>query len=63
MNLPPAEKEVLTMAANGLLNKQIADRRGVSIFTVRAQMRLIAVRLGAKGRAHAVAIAVRGGLI
>lgn len=63
MKPSPAQIEVLRLCADGLLAKQIATRRGVHVGTVKIQLHEIFERLGARNKAHAVAIAIRGGLI
>ena len=50
------EREVLALLANGLRDRQIATRLGVSENTVRTHARHLLVKLGASSRAHAVAI-------
>ena len=50
------EREVLALLANGLRDRQIATRLGVSENTVRTHAWHLLVKLGASSRAHAVAI-------
>lgn len=48
--LPPAEREVATLLAEGLTNRQIAARRGVSVRTVANQVASLLRKTGAEGR-------------
>ena len=57
------EREVLAMVAAGATLEQIAEQRNVAVSTVRTQLRNGMRRLGARHRAHAVAIALRDGEI
>lgn len=61
--LTARESDVLELAAAGNSNKQIAARLSLSEDTVKGYMKAIFARLGAMDRTHAVAIAVRNGLI
>lgn len=61
--LTARESDVLELAAAGNSNKQIAARLLLSEDTVKGYMKAIFARLGAMDRTHAVAIAVRNGLI
>jgi DNA-binding NarL/FixJ family response regulator len=54
---------VLTLAAEGNSNKQIAARLGLSEDTIKGYMKVIYAKLGATDRAHAVTIAARRGII
>ncbi len=62
---PPTEREreVLALLAEGLSNKDIAEQSHISVSTVRAHLRNINGKLGAKSRTEAVAIARRLGLL
>jgi DNA-binding CsgD family transcriptional regulator len=57
------ERDVLAQVAAGATLEQIAEQRNVAVSTVRTQLRNGMRRLGARHRAHAVAIAVRDGEI
>jgi DNA-binding CsgD family transcriptional regulator len=57
------EREILGLLADGLGNKQIAARLGISANTVKTHLELLFERLGASSRAEAVAIGVRRGLL
>jgi len=61
-HLSTRETQVLKDVAEGLSNKQIAGRLGVSEKTVRNQLVSIYDKLGATNRAHAVTLAIRLGL-
>lgn len=57
------ELEVLSLAAEGLTNKQIGSSLALSVETVKAHMKHTIGKLNARGRTHAVVIAIRRGLI
>ena len=57
------EREILALLADGLGNKQIAARLGISTNTVQTHLELLFEKLGAGSRAEAVAIGVRRGLL
>jgi DNA-binding NarL/FixJ family response regulator len=61
--LTPREREILAMLAEGLPNKLIASRLGISDHTVKTHLEAIFDKLGASTRAEAVARAVRSGLL
>ncbi|MEV6547950.1 LuxR C-terminal-related transcriptional regulator [Streptomyces sp. NPDC051597] len=61
--LTPKRAEMLTLAANGHGDKQIARVMGCTLSTVKTQMRWTCRRLGVDDRTHAVAVALRLGLI
>lgn len=61
--LSPREREVLQLVANGFENKQIATELGLSEATVKTYMRGIFERLEVAGRAEAVAVGLRLGVI
>ena len=61
--LTPREVEVLELLAEGLPNKAIAARLGVSDQTVKFHVAAISGKLGAANRTDAVRRAVRRGLI
>jgi DNA-binding NarL/FixJ family response regulator len=62
-SLTPREQEILGMLAEGLPNKAIASRLGISDHTVKTHLEAIFEKLGASTRAEAVARAVRAGLL
>ncbi|HET7563900.1 MAG TPA: response regulator transcription factor [Gemmatimonadaceae bacterium] len=61
--LTPREIEVLTMLAEGLGNKQIAARLGISEHTVKAHVAAIFGKLGVSTRTEAATLGARLGLI
>ena len=61
--LTPREMEVLQLVAEGLPNKQIATRLGISDHTVKFHVDAILGKLGAHSRTEAVTRAARLGLL
>ena len=61
--LTPREREVLDLLAEGLANKQIAARLGISEHTAKFHVNAILGKLGAESRAEAIVRAARLGLI
>jgi DNA-binding NarL/FixJ family response regulator len=61
--LTPREVEVLGLVANGMGNKEIADRLGTAAGTVKMHVQNILEKLGAADRTHAVSIAVQRGIL
>ncbi|MBC7925714.1 MAG: response regulator transcription factor [Bryobacteraceae bacterium] len=61
--ISPRELEVLRLLADGLANKEIGYRLGISEHTVKFHVNSILTRLDASSRAEAVAIGMRQGLI
>lgn len=61
--LTPREIQVLELVAEGLPNKRIAERLGISDQTVKFHIGSISAKLGASNRTDAVRRAVRRGLI
>jgi len=61
--LTPREVQVLELLAEGLPNKAIAARLGISDQTVKFHVAAISGKLGAANRTDAVRLAVRRGLI
>lgn len=61
--LTPRELEVLHGLADGLANKEIARRYGISEHTVKFHVNAILGKLGAQSRTEAVVRATRAGLI
>jgi DNA-binding NarL/FixJ family response regulator len=62
-NLSERELMVLSSAAAGNANKQIGVHLGIAEDTVKAHMRTILSKLDAHDRTHAVAIAVKRGIL
>ena len=59
----PRELEVLTLAAQGLTNKEIAYRLGISERTVQFHMNTVFNKTTTESRTEAVAVALRNGWI
>lgn len=57
------EREILALLADGLGNKQIAARLGISKNTVKTHLELLFEKLGVSSRAEAVATGVKRGLL
>jgi DNA-binding NarL/FixJ family response regulator len=61
--LTPREAEVLGLLAEGLSNKGIAQRLGVSERTAKFHVESILGKLGAESRSEAIVLAARRGLV
>ena len=61
--LTPREREVLALLAQGLANKMIAPRLGISEHTVKTHVAAVYEKLHARNRAEAVVAAARQGLL
>ena len=61
--LTSREQQVFRMMADGLGNKEIAGRLGISHHTAKFHVAQILAKLGASSRAEAVGIGIRRGLI
>ena len=61
--LSPREREVLGLVSEGATNVQIAVRLDVSEETVKTLLSRVFLKLGARRRAEAVAVAQRAGLL
>jgi DNA-binding NarL/FixJ family response regulator len=61
--LTPREREVLALLAEGLGNKTIAARLGISEHTAKFHVNAILAKLGAGSRAEAIVRAARQGLV
>lgn len=57
------EIRVLRHSAEGMRSKQVAQVLGSTDLAVRATMKRVRAKLGARNGTHAVAIAIRRGLI
>src|SRR4051794_38215932 len=57
------EREILALLADGLGNKQIAARLGISANTVKTHLELLFEKLEVSSRAEAVATGVKRGLL
>ncbi len=62
-SLSPREREVLALLAEGMPNKLIARRLGVSLHTVRNHVQRILAKLEAHSKLEAVAKAAREGMV
>ena len=61
--LTPREREVLELLGEGLSNREIADRLGISEHTAKAHVASVFGKLGASNRTEAVSRGLRRGLI
>lgn len=61
--LTPREVEVLGLVADGLANKEIADRLGTASGTIKMHVQNILAKLSASDRTHAVTIGLQRGII
>jgi two-component system, NarL family, response regulator YdfI len=61
--LTPRELEILEMMAEGMSNRRIAARLGISGYTVKFHVASVLGKLGAASRTEAVTLGVRNGLI
>ena len=61
--LSERQMQVLALVAEGSTDKEIALQLGLSAKTISSYMKHIRARLGAQSRAHAVALAMRQGLL
>jgi two-component system, NarL family, nitrate/nitrite response regulator NarL len=61
--LTPREQEVLTLLAEGLANKAIAARLGITESTAKFHVNAILGKLGVESRAEAIVQALRLGLV
>ena len=61
--LSAREAQILALLAEGLVNKQIAARLGISRHTVKSHLTALFHKLGVSTRAEAVAAGARAGVI
>jgi two-component system nitrate/nitrite response regulator NarL len=61
--LSPREHEVLALLSEGLSNREVAERLGISRHTAKFHVNAILDKLGASSRTEAVVLAARGGLL
>lgn len=61
--LTPREREILALVGEGLSNKAMARRLGISVHTVKFHLEALFAKLDATSRAEAVAKGLRGGVI
>jgi DNA-binding NarL/FixJ family response regulator len=62
-SLTPKETQVLRLIAAGNANKQIAAQLSITEETVKSRVKNILSKLGANDRTHAVAIAIKRGIV
>jgi len=62
-SLTAREIEVLSLMADGLLNREIGEHLSLAQETVKTHVHRVLTKLHARSRAHAVAMAIRRGLI
>lgn len=62
-HLSPAQLAALRLAANGLTARQIASRLGTTETAIHLRLNSAARSLGARSRAHLVALALTRGLL
>jgi DNA-binding NarL/FixJ family response regulator len=62
-NLTDKQKAVLALIADGLTEKMIARRLGVTVNTIKDYRIVLRDKLKAKNAAHAVALAFRAGVL
>lgn len=63
MKLTARGKQVLSLVAAGLTNKEISEGLGIKPETVKCHLKQVMNRLGANNRTHAVVIALGKALI
>lgn len=61
--LTPREAEILALVADGMSNKAIARRLGISAHTVKYHLEAVFTKLGVNSRAEALSQGVRRGLV
>jgi DNA-binding NarL/FixJ family response regulator len=61
--LTPREREILALLSEGLSNKAMARRLGISVHTVKFHLEALFTKLNATSRAEAVAKGLRGRVI
>jgi len=61
--LTPKEIQILVLISGGFTTQQIADRLGISAKTVENRRQMIFAKLNVQNQSHAVAVAMRAGLL
>lgn len=61
--LTAREREVLVLVAEGLRNRDVAERLGISVNTVHRHVQSVLVKLHAHSKLQAVIVAARAGLL
>lgn len=62
-DLTPRETDILELIGEGMTNREIADRLGISVNTVRNHIQHLLTKLDAHSKLEAVTVASRGGLL
>jgi len=62
-SLTPREVEILRLVGEGMSNKAVARRLGISVHTVKFHLEALFAKLEAGSRAEAVAKGLRGGIL
>jgi DNA-binding NarL/FixJ family response regulator len=62
-DLTPRQLDVLRLLSEGFADKEIADRLGVSLYTVNKHVGTILLKLDTRSRTEAAIKAIRKGLI
>ena len=62
-DLSQREREILSLVASGLSNKEIARHLSLSLSTVKFHVSNVIAKLGAASRTEATAVALQHGLI
>jgi DNA-binding NarL/FixJ family response regulator len=57
------ELELLSLMADGLTDAEIAEKLSISVKTMRSRLHALRMKMQARTRTHAVAIAFRRGLL
>ena len=63
IELSAREREILQLVAQGMKNKEIADKLYISEFTARNHVISLLEKLGSRDRTEATAVAIRRGLV
>jgi DNA-binding NarL/FixJ family response regulator len=63
LRLTPRQREILTLAATGSSNREIADQLGISARTVERHLTAIFTELGVERRSSAIVLAIDAGLL
>ena len=63
IDLTPRELKILKFIANGLHNKDIAGKMGISLRGVKAILTIVYIKLGASSRTEAVSIGLKSGIL
>lgn len=63
IDLTARQRRILVLAANGYTNESIGAREGIAAQSVGRNLQKIGDQLGARGRAHIIAIAIVTGIL